>query len=223
MARGRNQCVFKEERTNENWDKPRRYSECGQWMLWNSDYHGGEYDSATCTKCRAIVGRRLIAGNPELEFGKAIRDKTWLQYTYRSIWPLKHEGKLVGFATLEHGWGHSWNIRDVSDDGRMGDLVWEVYRARPFHTKEDALLAVPGLVADGRLCAPEDAEAAVARRREADAREAAEHKRKQEELAKAREEFREALASIAEHPLSNIQREALAAAYERCFHKRFEG
>jgi PAS domain-containing protein len=194
-------------------DRPRDYSECGKWM-WG----GLRPVTVTCPKCNAIVAKRELAAHADLSFGQAIRDKEWLGYEYRSIWPLRHDGEIVGFATLENGWGKSWRICRVEADGTMGmDLGNRHSTKDRFPTKEHALLAVPQLVADGRLFAPKDSEAAVERAREKSRRDEAERRRQEDQRKRQEEELREAFESIADLPLSNMQHDAFAQVYNRVF------
>lgn len=173
----------------------------------------------TCRECRARLDEKEVKASTCVEFGETIRDKAWLGYSYRSIWPLKHQGVVVGFATLELGWGKPWMIREVREDGSMGDMVGERYaRSSQYDSRFAALLAVPRLVAEGKLYAIEDAEAAVTKRREADRLEKEEKDRKAAIALKERNDRMAALASIASLPLNNAQRDALAHAYKAVYY-----
>jgi hypothetical protein len=174
--------------------------------------------NVTCAACKSKLAEKAVKASTELEFGEAIKDEAWLKFSYRSIWPLRYQGKLLGFAVLENGWGKPWMIREVAEDGSMGEALGYRYSSKDqYNSRFDALLAVPRLHAEGKLYTQEDAEAAVAKRRAADQAEREERQRKKAEQDREREEMREALVSIANLPLSNIQRAALEKAYRATF------
>jgi hypothetical protein len=179
---------------------------------------------AGCTKCLKAYALAELENHRELSFGDPIRDEAWLRRGYRSIWPLHLDGKLIAFATLQHGWGNPWRLHRVEDDGSIGEQRgYGSHRmgVDAWHTKEQALLAVRQLVDDGWLYAAEDAAEAVKRRRAADERERIEEQAKRDAAAKAADELREAFESIATHPLTNLQRDAFATIYKRAFYKPF--
>lgn len=142
-----------------------------------------------CAGCKAKLAEQAVRklDKSKLAFGEMIKDKAWLKHTYRSIRELKFNGKLIGFATCENGWGKGWDIREVEDDGSMGEKVGGRYRSATYNSKEEALLAVPQLVADGKLYTKDEAAEAVKLRRAADERARAE----QEAKAKADHEEKE--------------------------------
>ncbi len=158
---------------------PEQIAVCGH-KPWNGCT--SERDKVTCPACSAKLAKTEIKARGDLAFGEPIRDPEILGYTFRSVWPLKYQGKLIGFLTMKPGWGSVWKIREIEPSARamIGDVVGGRWDAKVYHSKEEALLAVPALVADGKLFAPEDAEAALEKARAAARREEAEKKAKRD-------------------------------------------
>jgi hypothetical protein len=163
------------------------------------------------------------------------------RWTYKSIYPIirKSDEAVLGFVTIKQGWGKTWNVQPWSSDLRMTDVEADAipkpvmnsggvqYKRKPddvreiscsFNSKEEALVAVPMLVAQAKLPSYAEVEIETARNAsELRTRLAASEQRRKtaadqraEDLALITEEFTGLLAGT----LSNRQRMALMKAAE---------
>lgn len=174
--------------------------------------------AVTCGNCLAILAKRNLKASTGLRFGEPIRDKAWLGYHLRSIQTLYFEDKLIGFAVTENGWGKGWYIRRVTGDGCMGANIGKLYGATSYGSKEEALLAVPQLVADGKLFTQDEVEEAVKRSRAAAERERVEREAKAEADRAERERRYEILVRVAQK-CHGEERTILDKACRAYFHK----
>ena len=173
----------------------------------------------TCQACKAKLAEQDVKAAPDLSWGSGIiRDPAWLGYTYRSIWPLHYQGNLVGFTAMEAGWGKPWHVFRVEPDGSMGDMIGTKWSGENrYNSRFEALLAVPRLVAEGKLYSEAGAAEAVEKRRVADAAAAEEARKKKQAADDRRERHRAALLSIADMDLTEAQQDAICAAYRALF------
>ena len=191
---------------------------CGEKYLTDMRVTSQKAD-VTCQACKAKLAEQDVKAAPDLSWGSGIiRDPAWLGYTYRSIWPLHYQGNLVGFTAMEAGWGKPWHVFRVEPDGSMGDMIGTKWSGENrYNSRFEALLAVPRLVAEGKLYSEAGAAEAVEKRRVADAAAACFFLRASSAADDRRERHRAALLSIADMDLTEAQQDAICAAYRALF------
>lgn len=201
-------------RTDEETGKrvTQKHWACGEVMT--SDFYkaAAEGKEPTCSKCSAAWAKSLLKRHPGLRLEKAELGR-WSDL--RSLYAVHDGNDLVGYASIKSGWGGTWSLAAVGifeDKPHRGmDLSLR------FHSKEAALLAIPGLRAEGKLPTWDEVraerEALTAKRKAERAEAAAKAKRESEELALTIE----TLGKLAENTarLSNLERNAVLDAIQR--------
>lgn len=166
----------------------------------------------SCPGCSSAWGKRKLKDRPDLRLERVELDG---RSQFRSMYEAFVSDALIGFISLEHGWGKQWTISHVGFfDGKpmRGEAA-----IKDLYSKEAALLRAAEANASGKLKSADqvqrEREQRIAQIQRDRAKREADEKAKADERAFMLETLAGMLAS--DPPLTNARREAVVYAIGR--------